>query len=70
MSNPEFRQKLQELASELRHQNNQLALHVRESGRKTQESFEDLLEAIHRMHAFLNDMPQRLEKIADELEAT
>lgn len=59
---------LKTLARELQKRDEELAIEVREGGRQTREGFERVMMAVHRMHNFVVILPQKLIKIANQLE--
>ena len=60
-------EELEKLAKELRAKDEELSLEVREGGKQTQEGFERVIHAIHRMHNFDVMVPEKLAKMAQEL---
>lgn len=60
-------EELEKLAKELRVKDEELSLEVREGGKQTQEGFERVIHAIHRMHNFVVTVPEKLAKMAPDL---
>ncbi len=60
-------EELEKLAKELRAKDEELSLEVREGGKQTQEGFERVIHAIHRMHNFVVMVPEKLAKMAQDL---
>lgn len=58
---------LQKIAEDLIREREKMAREVRDGGRQTQEGFERVLSAAHRMHALLFDLPEKLLRIAEGL---
>lgn len=58
---------LEKLAKELRTKDEELSIEVREGGKQTQEGFERVIHAIHRMHSFVVTVPETLSKMAQDL---
>ncbi|MDP2629240.1 MAG: hypothetical protein Q8P45_00845 [Candidatus Harrisonbacteria bacterium] len=60
-------EELEKLAKELRTKDEELSIEVREGGKQTQEGFERMIRAVHRMHNFVVTVPDKLAKMAQEL---
>lgn len=60
-------EELEKLAKELRAKDEELSLEVREGGKQTQEGFERVIHAIHRMHNFVVMVPDKLSRLAKNL---
>ena len=58
---------LEHLARELRVRDEALSIVVRDAGKETQESFERVIYAIHKMHNFVATLPEKLVKLAETL---
>jgi len=58
---------LEKLAKELRAKDEELSIEVREAGKQTQEGFERVIRAIHRMHNFVVMVPDKLSRMAKNL---
>ena len=61
-------EQLEQLARDIRMQDEELAVEVREAGREAQEHFERVIRAIHRTHHFLLLLPNKLADIIHDLE--
>ncbi len=55
-------EELEKLAKELRVKDEELSIEIREAGKQTQEGFERVILAIHRMHNFVVIVPDSLPK--------
>lgn len=60
-------EELEKLAKELRAKDEVLSIEVREAGKQTQEGFERVIRAIHRLHNFVVTVPDKLSRIAKNL---
>jgi len=60
-------EELENLARELRAKDEELSIEVREAGKQTQEGFERVIRAIHRLHNFVVTVPDKLAKMAQNL---
>ncbi len=60
-------EKLQKIAKDIIQEREKLALEVREGGKQSQEGFDRVLRAIHRIHTLLFAMPEELIRIAEGL---
>lgn len=58
---------LEKLAKELRAKDEELSIEVREAGKQTQEGFERVIRAIHRMHNFAVMVPDKLSRIVEDI---
>lgn len=58
---------LEKLAKELRTKDEELSIEVREAGRQTQEGFDRVIHAIHKLHNFVVMVPDKLTKLAKSL---
>lgn len=58
---------LEQIARELRTKDEELSVEVREAGRQTQEGFERVVRAIHKLHNFVVIVPEKLTKLAQNL---
>ena len=56
---------LQKIAADLLREREKMAREIRDGGKQTQEGFERVLRAAHRMHALLFDLPEKLMRIAE-----
>lgn len=58
---------LAEMAVEMRKHSERLALEAREGGKQSKDGFEKVLTAIHHLQNVLFLIPEKLEKIAEDL---
>lgn len=61
---------LEKIASELRIQAEQAAHDIREGGLESQQGFEKLTRAVHKLHRFIFVIPDQLLRIAQKLKET
>ncbi len=60
-------QKLEKLADDLRKEQERMAVEVREGGKQSQDGFERVLHAAHKLHNFLISVPDELNRIVKDL---
>jgi len=60
-------EELEKLAKELHIKDEELSIEIREAGKQTQEGFERVMLAIHRLHNFVVVVPSKLAKMAKTL---
>jgi len=62
-------QELIDLANDLRQKEVEMANEVREAGAQTQDGFDRVLRAIHRLNRYAALLPDRLKSIAEKVDA-
>lgn len=64
----EISEELTKIANELKEKEIEMIVEVRDAGAQTQDSFDRLLRAIHRLNRFTSKLPAKILSIANRIE--